>query len=68
VDGIDFAVFASCFNGAGQPPRTTNCTTDESDRFDFDGDSDVDGVDFSKFASCYNGAGNPTRTLNCPQE
>jgi hypothetical protein len=25
VDGIDFATFASCFNKAGNPPRTLNC-------------------------------------------
>ena len=25
VDGIDFGVFASCYNGAGNPPREENC-------------------------------------------
>jgi hypothetical protein len=67
VDGVDFAVFASCFNGAGNPPRTFGCSTAQANKLDFDDDNDVDGVDFSKFASCFNGAGNPPRTLGCPQ-
>ena len=25
VDGVDFAVFASCFNKTGNPPRTLGC-------------------------------------------
>lgn len=66
VDGVDFSMFASCFNGAGHPPRTLGCTTDDADALDFDNDSDIDGVDFSAFASCFNGAGNAPRTAGCP--
>ena len=57
VDGIDFSMFATCYNGAGNSPRD-GCSDDLAD---FDSDGDVDGVDFSVFASCYNGAGNPAR-------
>jgi len=67
VDGVDFAKFASCFNKAGNPPRTIGCPVDDAGAFDFDGDMDVDGVDFGKFAACFNKAGNPPRTLGCPQ-
>ena len=65
VDGVDFSVFASCFNRAGNPPRTFGCTTTDANAFDTDGDNDVDGVDFSVFASCFNGAGNLPRTFGC---
>lgn len=67
VDGVDFGVFASCFNKAGNLPRTLGCNSGAQDGFDFDDDGDVDGVDFSSFASCFNGAGNPPRSLGCPQ-
>jgi hypothetical protein len=67
VDGIDFSVFASCFNKAGNPPRTFGCNSDAQDAFDFDNDGDIDGIDFSSFASCFNKAGNPPRTFGCPQ-
>ena len=67
VDGVDFSVFASCFNKAGNPPRTLGCSGAQGTKLDFDNDGDVDGVDFSKFASCFNKAGNPPRTLGCPQ-
>ena len=67
MDGIDFSVFASCFNKAGNPPRTFGCDSDAQNAFDFDKDGDIDGVDFSKFASCFNKAGNPPRTIGCPQ-
>jgi DNA-binding beta-propeller fold protein YncE len=66
VDGVDFAKFASCFNGAGKPPRTLGCSPELASQLDFEPDMDVDGVDFSKFASCFNGAGKPPRTLGCP--
>jgi hypothetical protein len=67
VDGVDFSVFASCFNKAGNPPRTLGCSAGQGNKLDFDDDGDVDGVDFSVFASCFNKAGNPPRTLGCPQ-
>jgi hypothetical protein len=67
VDGIDFGVFASCYNKAGNSPRTLGCTPEQGDKLDFDDDGDVDGVDFSAFASCFNKAGNPPRTAGCPQ-
>lgn len=54
VDGIDYGVFASCFNGAGNPPPAASCAL-----ADFDGDGDVDGSDFGWFAACFNGSGNP---------
>jgi hypothetical protein len=63
VDGVDFSVFAACFNGAGKPPRTEGCSSEHMSDADFDDDGDVDGVDFSAFASCFNKAGNPPR---CP--
>jgi hypothetical protein len=66
VDGVDFAKFASCYNMAGNPPRTLGCSAIEGDKFDFDGDADVDGLDFATFASCFNKAGNPPRTAGCP--
>ena len=62
VDGVDFGVFASCFNGAGKFPRTPGCTTLNAVRFDADHDRDVDGADFGVFATCFNQAGNPPRT------
>jgi hypothetical protein len=65
VDGTEYAVFASCFNGAGNPPRTLGCTTGQAETFDTDDDNDVDGVDFAKFASCFNGAGKPARVSGC---
>jgi hypothetical protein len=65
VDGVDFSVFASCFNKAGNPPRTVGCTTDDAAGMDADNDGDVDGVDFSVFASCYNQAGNLPRAPGC---
>jgi hypothetical protein len=65
VDGVDFSVFASCFNKAGNPPRTLGCTAADGSAFDQDGDGDVDGVDFAKFASCFNKAGNPPRKTGC---
>jgi hypothetical protein len=67
VDGIDFSVFASCFNQAGNPPRTLGCDEDSRTALDFDDDGDIDGIDFSKFAACFNGAGNPPRSEGCPQ-
>jgi hypothetical protein len=68
VDGVDFSIFASCFNKAGNPPRTLGCSSDDADAFDQDGDNDVDGVDFAKFASCFNKAGNPPRKTGCIPE
>lgn len=65
VDGVDFSIFASCFNKAGNPPRMLGCNTDAAQAFDYDCDGDVDGVDFSIFASCFNKAGNPPRTIGC---
>jgi hypothetical protein len=65
VDGVDFAVFASCFNKAGNPPRTLGCDSNQANQMDSDKDGDVDGVDFSVFASCFNKAGNPPRVLGC---
>lgn len=59
VDGIDFATFAACFNGAGNQPRTVGC--DIPAMLDADDDGDVDGVDFSEFVACFNKAGNPPR-------
>jgi len=67
VDGVNFAIFASCFNKAGNPPRTLGCNALNSVRFDFDNDRDVDGVDFAVFSACFNKAGNPPRTAGCPQ-
>jgi hypothetical protein len=66
VDTLDFALFASCFNKAGNPPRTLGCSPWAADQLDFDDDNDVDGVDFAQFAQCYNKADNPPRTLGCP--
>jgi hypothetical protein len=62
VDGVDFSTFASCFNKAGNFPRTAGCPVLSSVRLDFDHDRDIDGVDFGVFATCYNKAGNPPRT------
>jgi hypothetical protein len=61
VDGVDFAQFASCFNKAGNPPRTLGCPPPHDTDLDFDNDGDIDGIDFSHFASCFNKAGNPPR-------
>jgi hypothetical protein len=66
VDGFDFSVFASCFNGVGNPPRVSGCFGDAGTAFDVNCDGDVDGVDFSIFASCFNKAGNSPRRLGCP--
>jgi len=66
VDGLDFSVFASCFNKAGNPPRALGCDATAQANMDFDNDGDVDGIDFGVFASCFNKAGNPPRTLGCP--
>jgi regulation of enolase protein 1 (concanavalin A-like superfamily) len=66
IDGVDFSTFASCFNAAGNPPRTLGCCAEDASAFDTDCDTDVDGVDFATFASCFNAAGNPPRTLGCP--
>ena len=65
VDGVDFSIFASCFNKAGNAPRTLGCNPAAAEGFDYDCDGDVDGVDFSIFASCFNKAGNPPRTIGC---
>jgi hypothetical protein len=62
VDGVDFSVFASCYNKAGNPPRTLGCDIDDQVVFDADADNDIDGIDFSIFAACFNGAGKPPRT------
>lgn len=56
VDLADFAVFASCYGGSGNPPAAScppgaNC--------DFDIDGDVDLADFAIFAGCFGGSGNP---------
>jgi hypothetical protein len=67
VDGVDFAVFAQCFNKAGNPPRTLGCPGWVGYQLDGDDDGDVDGVDFATFAQCFNKAGNPPRTLGCPE-
>jgi hypothetical protein len=53
VDGVDYGMFASCFNGTGNP-IAAGC-----ERVDIDGDHSVDGVDYGLFASCFNGSGNP---------
>jgi hypothetical protein len=66
VDGLDFSVFASCFNKSGNPPRTFGCSVLDAARFDFDNDRDIDGADFGVFAACFNKAGNPPRTPGCP--
>jgi hypothetical protein len=66
VDGVDFSKFASCYNKAGNPPRTIGCAPSDAAAFDTDCDNDVDGIDFAAFAACFNKAGNPPRTLNCP--
>jgi hypothetical protein len=66
VDGVDFAAFAACYNGAGKPPRTLGCPPGNVEGFDFDRDGDIDGVDFSVFAACFNKAGKPPRSLGCP--
>jgi predicted outer membrane repeat protein len=66
VDGVDFGIFASCFNQAGNPPRTLGCIPEQQQELDFDHDGDIDGVDFGVFASCFNKAGNPPRTGGCP--
>ena len=57
VDAIDFSMFATCFNKAGNSPRS-DCPNGMAD---LDNDGDVDGVDFGVFASCFNKAGNPPR-------
>lgn len=53
VDGTDYGVFSSCFNGSG------NIASAACQCLDADADGDVDGVDFGVFSSCFNGAGNP---------
>jgi hypothetical protein len=64
VDGIDFSAFSSCYNMAGNPPRTFGCPNPEI--FDNDLDGDIDGVDFSHFASCFNGAGRDPASVCFP--
>jgi glucose/arabinose dehydrogenase len=61
VDGLDFAKFSSCYNGAGNPPRTSGCDPTYVGIFDYDEDGDIDGSDFSNFASCFNRAGYTAR-------
>jgi hypothetical protein len=56
VDLADFAVFASCYGGAGNPPAAS-CPPGKNCDFDIDGDVDL--ADFAIFAGCYGGAGNP---------
>ena len=58
IDGVDYSVFASCHNGAGNPPRTLGCPPGQAQHADTDKDQDVDGADFARFQECYNGAGN----------
>jgi hypothetical protein len=65
VDGVDFSIFASCFNKAGNPPRVVGCTSADATSMDADNDGDVDGVDFSVFASCFNKAGQTPRAPGC---
>jgi hypothetical protein len=67
VDGLDFSVFASCYNGAGKPPRS-GCSAEQLNALDFDADTDVDGADFISFAACFNGAGKPPRLIGCPTD
>ncbi len=43
LDNLDFAIFADCFNQAGNPPR---CEYREAVMFDADADGDVDNLDF----------------------
>jgi uncharacterized protein YuzB (UPF0349 family) len=52
VDGVDFGIFAACFNGAN--PTKPGCAM-----ADLNQDSQVDGVDYGYFASCFNGSNNP---------
>jgi PhoPQ-activated pathogenicity-related protein len=66
VDGVDFLVFAACYNGANNPPRSLACPPTAKDLFDYDDDNDVDIVDFATFARCYNGAGKPPRLCSIP--
>lgn len=53
VDGADYGLFSSCFNGSD------NVVPVACREADFDNDGDVDGVDFGVFAFCLNGTGNP---------
>lgn len=53
VDGSDFGLFASCFNGTG------SAVSDVCRNADLDDDGSVDGVDFGLFSACFNGSGNP---------
>lgn len=53
VDGEDFGVFASCFNGTG------NVVSGGCLASDLNGDQYVDGADYGLFAMCFNGTGNP---------
>lgn len=53
VDGVDYAVFAGCFNGTGTPVAA-GCEAE-----DLNGDAYVDGADFSLFAACFNGSADP---------
>jgi hypothetical protein len=70
VDGVDFSAFASCYNGAGKPPRTLGCPPENAKAFDYIKDGDIDGIDFAIFATCFNGAGKPPRLIGgayeCP--
>jgi hypothetical protein len=54
VDGTDYGVFSTCFNGSGNPYNGATCVC-----FDADQDGDVDGTDYGVFSACFNGAGNP---------
>jgi hypothetical protein len=49
-DVADFANFARCFGGAGQPLSQPDCGV-----VDMDDDSDVDVTDFAQFARCMSG-------------
>ncbi|MBN1514243.1 MAG: hypothetical protein JXB13_19660 [Phycisphaerae bacterium] len=56
VDLADFALFQSCFRGAGLPcPGCPACPADA----DLDGDDDVDNADFTVFEGCLNGPDQP---------
>ena len=61
VDGVDFAVFASCFNKSDHAPRSDGCTRQQASLCDNDTDGDVDAADFVALIVCYGGAGKPPR-------
>jgi hypothetical protein len=54
VDGVDYGLFAGCFNGTGNP-IAPGCAS-----ADMNTDNSVDGVDYGLFAGCFNGTGNPS--------